>query len=62
MFYFIVWEVYDSQWVLKGKGSKFIKVESNKDVTIKVFETQDLLAKENGVERKQCVITTLQPV
>lgn len=62
MFYFMVWEVYDSHWVLQEKGYDFIKVDSNKDVTMKVFETQHSLAKKNGVEPKQCVITTLQPV
>lgn len=62
MLYFIVWEIYGSNWVLQGKGSDFLRVESNEDVDTKVLSTQDALAKGNGVKREQCVITTLQPV
>lgn len=62
MVYFIVWEIYDSKWILQGKGSDFLRVESNEDIDTKVLLTQDALAKGNKVKREQCVITTLQPL
>ena len=62
MLYFLVWEIYSADWILVKKGNVFLRLEEGQDIDSQVLLTEMGIAEANNGSRRQCVVTSIQPI
>lgn len=60
MYYFIVWEIYSDEWILKGKGHDFFWIKDTSNIDEHIQKYVNSTAEAHGVSSEYCVITNLK--